>query len=113
MRFDRVLSPRAAQVCDWFRLAKLRPHDGHVHMSVTGAAPRSGQPSQPRPVAFGQGDDVAVAGQDAGVPVPGGSVRTGHDAGRLAGQPGGAEAADGAGELLPLPAGRYHSAEVW
>ena len=35
----RSRSPRAAQAWDWFRLAKLRPHDGHVHMSVTGAAP--------------------------------------------------------------------------
>ncbi len=78
-------SPRAAQACDWFRLAKLRPHDGHVHMPVTTAAPRSAQPSQPRRVALGQGEAAAVAGQDAGMPVPSGCVRARDNAGRLAG----------------------------
>src|SRR5689334_6014786 len=98
----RSRSPRAAQACDWFRLAKLRPQAGQVHSPVTAAASGSGQPLQPGRMALGQGDTATVAGQDAGMPVPGGSLRTRDDAGRLAGQPGGAEAADGACELLPL-----------
>jgi hypothetical protein len=31
----RSMSPSAAQVCVWLRLAKVRPQAGHTHISVT------------------------------------------------------------------------------